>query len=191
MKEKTLGIIGYGRFGKLMHKYLKEDFEIRTYDKNIKEKNTEENLKKITQSDIVVIAVPISEIEDTLKKIKKHIKQKTLFIDVCSVKEHPAKLMKKYLPKNVEILATHPMFGPDSAKTTLKKRKIVICPINITSKTLNKTKKYLREKGLEIIEMTPKEHDEITAKTQLLAHYISRTLIELNIKKNKHRHRRI
>ena len=184
--KKTVTIIGYGRFGKLLEKYLKQDFKLKIYDKNKQHSKTKKELYEyLMQTDIIILAVPISEIESVIKEFRNHIQKNTLVIDVCSVKEHPAKIMKKYLPQHVEILATHPMFGPDSAKRTLKGRKIVLGPIRIKMTTLNKVKQYLARKQLEIIEMTPKQHDEIAAKTQLLTHYIGHVLIDMKLKKTQ------
>ena len=43
------------------------------------------------------------------------LKENAVIVDVCSVKEYPVQWMRELLPANVSILATHPMFGPDSA----------------------------------------------------------------------------
>ena len=63
-----------------------------------------------------------------------------LVIDVCSVKEYPVRLMKELLPERVSILATHPMFGPDSAAHALQGRKIVLCAERIADFAYQKIK---------------------------------------------------
>ena len=117
-----------------------------------------------------------------LKRIKKHLKKGTLVIDVCSVKELPAKWMKEILPKHVQILATHPLFGPDSVSSSLRGKKIVLCKIRMPNLKYNLFKSYLKKKGLEIIETTPQKHDQDIANSLALTHFIGRSLIELNVK---------
>ena len=46
----------------------------------------------------------------------QRLKRSTLFVDVLSVKEFPRQVMRRMLPAEVDILCTHPMFGPDSGK---------------------------------------------------------------------------
>ena len=44
----------------------------------------------------------------------QRLKRSTLFVDVLSVKEFPKRLLLRALPPEVDVLCTHPMFGPDS-----------------------------------------------------------------------------
>ena len=44
----------------------------------------------------------------------QRLKRSTLFVDVLSVKEFPKRLLLRELPPEVDVLCTHPMFGPDS-----------------------------------------------------------------------------
>jgi arogenate dehydrogenase (NADP+) len=46
----------------------------------------------------------------------QRLKRSTLFVDVLSVKEFPKRLLLRTLPPEVDILCTHPMFGPDSGE---------------------------------------------------------------------------
>ncbi len=184
----SIGIIGFGRFGKLITRYLAEDFDVYVHSKkNNKSKIKSLNafpcgIEKACSSDIIIPCVPISAFEGTIKKISPLIKKKSIVADVCSVKEHPANVMKKILPKHVRILATHPMFGPDSAADSLNKRKIVLCKTRIDNSTYKKIRAYLEKKGLIIIEASPEEHDRQIAYSQALTHFIGRSLIEFNAK---------
>lgn len=73
--------------------------------------------------DVIVIAVSIVSFQDTVRDLvpclKKRIKEKgscPLIVDVLSVKEHARNILLELLPEECDILCTHPMFGPDSAK---------------------------------------------------------------------------
>ena len=127
----------------------------------------------------VVLAVRTPEIKNTLNNIKNLLKNDSVVIDVCSVKEYPVKLMKNILPKNVQILATHPMFGPDTAHGSLEGRKIVLCRVRIDNKSYLQIKRFLESKQLSVIEATPKQHDREIAKSLVLTHFIGRALFDM------------
>ncbi len=182
---KEIGLIGFGRFGRLAAKYLSQDFKVYVFHKSknnqdAKEKNIVfSSLNEACKKEAVIIAVPISELENTLKDAKKFLKKNALVIDVCSVKEYAVSMMEKILPSNVQILATHPLFGPDSAGESLFGRKIVLCRVKMHNGLYNQAKSFLKSKGIAVIEATPKEHDEQMAKSLVLTHLIGRALIEM------------
>ena len=177
-----IGIIGYGRFGKLVSHYLAQDLAVYVYNRSEKSSDIVQSgaqpasLEKVCQQDIVIPCVPISTFRDNLKSFAPLLKASSLFIDVCSVKEYPVQWMMEELPESVSILATHPMFGPDSAADSLQDRKICLCKVRISEKKYNKIKNYLISKGLIVIEATAQEHDEQIATSLSLTHFIGRTL---------------
>jgi prephenate dehydrogenase len=179
-----IGIIGFGRFGKLAAHYLAEDFEVFVY--NRADKTSEINLtgaraaslETVCRQDIVIPCVPISIFRNFLKDIAPLIKPDALVVDVCSVKEYPIQWMQEFLPAAVSILATHPMFGPDSAADSLVGRKICLCKVRISEIQYHNVKSYLEAKGLVVIEATATEHDRQIATSLALTHLIGRTLSE-------------
>jgi len=179
-----IGIFGFGRFGKLTATYLAEDFDVLVFNRTDKSSEIQKtgarsaSLSEVCQQNIVILCVPISTLQKVLKKIAPVLKQDVLVVDVCSVKEYPSCWMKNLLPETVSILATHPMFGPDSALNSLENRKIFLSRVRIKEKLYQKIKSYLSEKGLNVIESTPKEHDEQIAISLALTHFIGRTLSE-------------
>ncbi|MAE43226.1 prephenate dehydrogenase [Candidatus Woesearchaeota archaeon] len=183
-----IGIIAFGRFGKLITKYLAKDFEVFVYtrkdkSKEIKEMNaTPASLDEVCAMDVIIPCVPISEFENILEKIKDFVKKESLIADVCSVKEYPAELMKKILPQNIHILGTHPLFGPDSAFDSLEGEKIVLCKVRIPDNRYKSIKSYLVRKGLTIIEATSEDHDKEISKSLLLPHFIGRSLMQYGAK---------
>ena len=179
-----IGIIGFGRFGKLAAHYLAKDFDVFVHTRADKTSEINQagaraaSLEAVCRQDIVIPCVPISIFKDFLKNIAPLIKPDALIIDVCSVKENPIRWMKEILPGTVSILATHPMFGPDSAASSLEGRKICLCKVKLEEKQYRKIRKYLSSKGLVVIEATAKEHDEQIATSLALTHLIGRTLSE-------------
>ena len=84
--------------------------------------------------------------------------------------------MQELLPNTVSILATHPMFGPDSAADTLEGMKIALCQVRIEEAVYDKIKTYLETKGLIVIDTTAEIHDRQIAVSLALTHFIGRSL---------------
>ncbi|MEK6947168.1 MAG: prephenate dehydrogenase/arogenate dehydrogenase family protein, partial [Nanoarchaeota archaeon] len=184
---KKIGLIGFGRFGKLIVRHLSNNFEFYVYDKSANKNEIKNNnaipssLKELCQLDIVILAVPISELKPVLNEIKNLLKKDTLVVDVCSVKEYPIKLMKDILPKSVQILGTHSMFGPDTAYDSLEGRKIVLCKVRIQNKFYLQIKRFLESKQLAVIEATAQQHDAEMAKSLVLTQFIGRALMDMEV----------
>ena len=123
MARQTLSIIGVGAFGEFMLSHLAPFYDITLYDAardlrpfQKKYSVTLGDLKKTAASEIVVLSVPVQKLEEVLKEIAPHLAPKTLVLDVASVKIKPANLMKALLPEYVDIVGTHPLFGPQTGK---------------------------------------------------------------------------
>ena len=179
-----IGIIGFGRFGKLTARYLAEDFEVFVFNRTDRSAEIKKvgarsaSLKTVCQQKIVILCVPISTFKKVLAEIGPLLKNDGVVVDVCSVKVYPTQWMKERLPESVSILATHPIFGPDSASDSLKNHKIFLSPIKINETQYQKIKTYLASKELVLIESTPEDHDEQIAISLALTHYIGRALSE-------------
>ena len=179
-----IGIIGFGRFGELTARYLAEDFEVFVFNRTNKSAGIKKSgarsasLRTVCRQKIVILCVPISALKQVLVEIGPLLKKDSVVVDVCSVKVYPTQWMKASLPETVSILATHPIFGPDSAADSLRGRKIFLSPIRIRKKQYQKIKTYLASKQLVLIESTPEDHDEQIAVSLALTHYLGRTLSE-------------
>ena len=183
-----IGIIGFGRFGKLVAHYLARDLDVYVYNRSDKDAEIvgtgaqTASLETVCRQKIVIPCVPISTFKENLKTLAPLLDPGTVVIDVCSVKEYPVQWMLEELPESVSILATHPMFGPDSAADSLQDRKICLCRVRVPEPQYQKIKNYLTSKGLSVIEATPGEHDEQIATSLSLTHLIGRTLSECGAK---------
>jgi prephenate dehydrogenase len=178
-----IGLIGYGRFGRLSVSHLSTDFDVvvhtRGTDKSADIERAGGRLVTLAEAcarKIVVLCVPISAMQATLQQIAPMLAPQTIVLDVCSVKVYPVQWMKQLLPPEVSILATHPMFGPDSAADSLEGHKIVLCPERIAPERFQKIAAWLGSKGLISIETTPAQHDRQIAVSLALTHFIGRSL---------------
>ncbi len=181
-KQNVITIIGFGRFGKLLAHILAPYGEINIISRTPVKEFKQVSFKEISHSNWIIPAVPISVTTNILKEISPYLQPKTLVMDVCSVKYYPCLWLKKYLPSYVELLGSHPMFGPDSAKQGLRGLQIVFCPVRISKKRYNEIKKIFLNLGLKIIETSPREHDRQNAKSLALVHFIGRALGQIKVK---------
>ncbi len=179
-----IGIIGFGRFGRLMTGYLAKDFTVKVFNRSDKSAEIAETgampatLTEACGQKIVILSVPISTMRKMLEQMAPLVRPDAIIIDVSSVKVYPVAWMTAALPPSVSLLATHPMFGPDSAAESLHDRKIVLCNVRIDNDRYQKVKSYLTGKGLNVIEATPEEHDRQIAVSLSLTHFIGRALDE-------------
>ena len=181
-----IGLIGFGRLGQLLSKYLIQDFHITVYDPHLDHDKaramglTPGTMAEACAHDIVIPLVPISAFDAVIQQMAPLLKAGSMVVDACSVKVKPVESMQKYLPASINILATHPMFGPDSAAETLFGAKLVLCPVRVDEKRYREIYLYLDKHGMKLIEATPEEHDRQISRSLFLAHFLGRTLIELD-----------
>jgi prephenate dehydrogenase len=182
-----IGIIGFGNFGKFMAKHLLKKAEVVVTDVMNKKQEAEEmglqfvSLEEVTKQKIIILAVTMESLEEMLHKIKDKISADTLILDVCSLKVFSCKLMDEILPNNVEIIGTHPLFGPQSSPNSIKDMRIVLC--NVRSKRLNTVKNFCESLGLRVFITSPEEHDKQMAVSQALTHFIGQVAKKMDIKR--------
>jgi len=186
---KTVSVFGYGRFGRLWADILAEDFKVKVYSRRgLKPEEVSKNveitsLEDLFDTDAVFYCVAISAFEETLKISKQYLADKKITIfDTCSVKVFPVKWMKENLPENNKIIATHPMFGPDSYYSAKDNLPIVMCNVNAQDKVFDWWCKYFSTKKMRTEIMSPEQHDKIVAYSQGITHYVGRVLADLKLK---------
>lgn len=180
--KPSLGIIGFGAFGQLIAHHLRSKFEIYVTDAApvamVAAGVTMTDLASVCACDIVVLAVPVSELKTVCIDIAPLLRPGTLVMDVGSVKVEPARIMAKTLPCYVDLIASHPMFGPQSIRGGTHGLKLVLCPLR-THRTRQVAAFLRREFGLNIIIASPEEHDREAAVTQGITHLIAKILLRL------------
>ena len=181
----SVGIIGFGRFGKVLANILQRGFAIKAYDPKPAGPFPGVqflDLDTVLNEKVVFIAVPIRHFESVIADISKKLKKETTLIDVCSVKSYPVNIMLKILPDHIGVIATHPMFGPDSYMSN-RNLKMMINNTRDLHNQYSFWKRFFADQGIQIIEMTPDQHDRLAAKTQGVTHFLGRMLKEFGIKK--------
>ena len=177
----SLGIIGFGAFGRLMAAHLRPWFELYAYDPAgapMPDGIEPTDLETVGGCSVVVLATPVSQFENVIQRLAADLRPGTLVLDVGSVKIVPAEIMLRGLPAHVEIVATHPLFGPQSAGDGLAGLKIAVCPLRGGSGL--RVAAFLRHVlGLTVIVTTPEAHDREAAMVQGLTHLIAKVLVQM------------
>jgi prephenate dehydrogenase len=183
---KTLGLIGLGQFGQLAARSLAPHFDVLATDMAPDAASHAQalgvgfgTLAEAASRDIVIVAVPVVAMQSVFTAIAPHLAPGALVIDVGSVKTLPSQWMVELLPDHVDLVATHPLFGPQSAKTGLAGLRLVVCPIR--GARSEKVAAFGRSLGLTVTVTTPEEHDREMAYVQALTHLIGRSLVNLDI----------
>ena len=171
-----VSIIGFGRFGAMLHSLLSKGFEVDVFDKNSIDNSdvNEVSLEDALQNETIFIAVPIRDFENLVKEISKKISSGKTVIDVCSVKVFPKKVMLDNLSNETDIIATHPLFGPDSLKDSGS-----VMTMESVRNTFGKYdfwKNYFESQNISIEEISAEEHDMMAARSQGLTHFVGRVI---------------
>lgn len=191
MTKKVVSVYGYGRFGRLWADILKRDFRVKVYSRRgLKPEDVNPgieitDLEGLHDTDALFYCVAISSLEEVLTETKKLHQTDCVYFDTCSVKVEPARWMKQQLPEKSQIIATHPMFGPDSYDAAIEKLPMVMCNISATEYEFSFWSDYFNNGKIQVEVMSPDDHDEMVAYSQGITHYIGRVLADLNLKDTK------
>lgn len=183
---KKIAIIGFGRFGELLANILKDHGEVHVISQGGHSGAFPLiGKEQLREMDWIIPAVPISALEHTLEDIASELKPGALVMDVCSVKVKPCEWLLEYVPVEVEIIGSHPMFGPDSAKNGLKGLQVVLCPLRASKQTIDEVCGIFKMLELKIIETTADEHDRQAANCLAMVHFLGRGLDEMKLAKQE------
>ncbi|VVU94284.1 Aminotransferase class I and II [seawater metagenome] len=190
-EKLIIGIIGFGRFGQFLAKYLnKQHYVIATSQSNHQDKAEELGVKFYKKMDdfieqkmdVVILSMSILSFKDVIEAIPKQFFSNKLVVDVLSVKSYPKNILTN-LNLQADILCTHPMFGPDSAKFSWKDLPFVYDKVKINDENrFNMFIDFFKSQGCKMINMTCEEHDNYSANSQFITHLTGRILEKVNIK---------
>ncbi len=176
-----LGIVGFGAFGRLMATHLAPHFALYAYDPGTAAPApgvTLTDIATVARCPIVVLAMPVDRIAEVIAAIRPHLLPGALVLDVGSVKVRPAEAMRRLLPDHVDIVGTHPLFGPQSARDGIAGLKIAVCPIR--GRVAYRVAAFLRRAlRLQVYVTTPETHDQEAATVQGLTHLIAKVLVSM------------
>ena len=173
-----IGIIGYGHFGQMLCKTFKNFWPSAQVLVNTLGESGEgfHSLEEVGSCDYVFPAVPIGNLKACLTSLVEFVSSKTTVIDVCSVKVLPARWMEEILSSRCNYIASHPMFGPESTShgKEFTDLNLMVSNLNAPAQKYDRFKGFFSNLGVNIVEITPEEHDRYAAYTINYNHLIGR-----------------
>ncbi|RZN43538.1 MAG: prephenate dehydrogenase/arogenate dehydrogenase family protein [Methanophagales archaeon ANME-1-THS] len=132
-------------------------------------------------ADIVLLSVPIAVTGGVIERVGPELHEGSLLMDITSVKRMPMAMMERWTNERVEILGTHPLFGP-SAKS-MRGQSVIFVPLR-SGPLSERLYKLFVGSGAKVEFLTAAEHDQLFGVIQGLTHFIlfslGLTLRELN-----------
>ena len=142
-------VIGLGRFGLFWAEMLTAEFDVlgvsRRTIAELPDGVSQVSLSEAMSAQVIFLTVSISALEEVLQTLQKHLVPCSVVIDTCSVKVYPSEQLQKYVRSDVDIIASHPMFGPDSAAVRSDMLPVVTYPVRITMGIMHILCVHLRE----------------------------------------------
>ncbi len=182
-----LSIIGAGAFGQFMVPHLAPHYEILLADPrpDLDAVAARLNVAAVSMADaarapVIILAVPVQAMGAVATALAPHVPEGALILDVGSVKVKPARLLSEIFPDPVDIVCTHPLFGPQSAHDGIRGLKITVCPVR-GSRGACVTGFCRDTLGLRVMETTPERHDRELAYVQGITHLIGKTLLTMDL----------
>jgi prephenate dehydrogenase len=180
-----IGIYGLGRFGAFFAGLLAGKAEVQAFSRN-PSRPVPAGVRRVSEEELlalpaVCLCVDIGAMPEVLARIAPRLAPGALVLDTCSVKELPVRWMREHLPPGVGILATHPMFGPDSGANGVEGLPMILWPARLAEERYLEWETFFASFGLAVHRLSPEEHDRQAAFTQGLTHYLGRVLAELRL----------
>jgi len=145
--------------------------------------------KMVEESDLIIIATPLSSYKDVILKIKDSLKNGSILTDVGSVKENIIGLIEKNVPKNVSWISSHPIAGteesgPESGFSELfENRWCILTPSKkANDKDIKLLETFWKKIGSKVDIMDAKQHDYILSITSHIPHLIAYNIVNTTLK---------
>lgn len=197
----SIGIVGFGNFGQFLAQRLRRaghrvlatsrgDYSKRAEDLGIEWVPDADDFCE-EHPDVVLLCSSILSTEAVLRSLPmQRLKRRTLFVDVLSVKQFPKRLMLKFLPPEVDIMCTHPMFGPDSGAGSWEGLPFMFDEVRIGADEARQQVAqtfvdFFRREGCEMVPMTCEDHDRQAASSQFITHTVGRMLGGMGLEKGQ------
>lgn len=196
LQGQTIGLIGFGKFGQFLAKRLVENHQViaTSIEPELASKVAEMGCTWVPWAngvqemllnhrvEVLVLCTSIVSFAQTVNGLPFEVlkQAKPLVVDVLSVKTYAKEVMLQCIPEECDILCTHPMFGPESAKHGWHGLPFVF-EIVRAQQSWERVHKFLGifgKAGCRMVAMSCEEHDKQTAASQFITHLTGRVLAE-------------
>ena len=194
----TVSIIGCGLIGSsilraIKNKNLAKEIKIFDSSKEVTSYLKKENLctnvsndirQCVTNSDLIIIATPLSSYKEIILSIKDSLKKNVILTDTGSVKKEVMKIIHNVNLTDVHWIPSHPIAGTEESGPSAGHAKmfenrwcIISPPKNCAEQPVKSLKALWEAIGSKVKIMTPEEHDKILSLTSHLPHAIAYNIV--------------
>jgi len=159
--------------------YLKKNFSIEVCN----------NISNVVKdSDLVIIASPLSSYKEILLSIQSNLKENVILTDTGSAKKEVNKIISNLNLKNVNWIASHPIAGteysgPEAGFATLFNNRwcILSADKKASKDKINELEKFWSNLGSKVKSMSFEDHDYILSLTSHLPHAVAYSIVKTAI----------
>ena len=194
-----VSIIGCGLIGSSILRAIKNKKlakEIRVFDNSkeviayLKKENictnaTNDIRQCVINSDLIIIATPLSSYKEIILSIKDSLKKNVILTDTGSVKKEVMKIIHNINLTDVHWIPSHPIAGteesgPRAGQAEMFENRwcIISPPKNCAEQPIRHLITLWEKIGSKVKIMTPEEHDEILSLTSHLPHAIAYNIVK-------------
>ena len=182
VEEKKLAtkISAYDKSSKVID-YLKKNFSVEICS-NISD--------VVRDSDLVVIASPLSSYKEILLSIHTSLKENVILTDTGSAKKEVNKIISNLNLKNVNWIASHPIAGteysgPEAGFASLFKNRwcIISADKKVAEDKIKSLENFWSKLGSKTKLMTFEDHDYVLSLTSHLPHAVAYSIVKTAINK--------
>ena len=182
VEEKKLAtkISAYDKSSKVID-YLKKNFSVEICA-NISD--------VVKDSDLVVIASPLSSYKEILLSIHTSLKENVILTDTGSAKKEVNKIISNLNLKNVNWIASHPIAGteysgPEAGFASLFKNRwcIISADKKVAEDKIKSLENFWSKLGSKTKRMTFEDHDYVLSLTSHLPHAVAYSIVKTAINK--------
>ena len=177
-KKLASKISAYDKSSKVID-YLKKNFSIEVCN-NIS--------NAVKDSDLVIIASPLSSYKEILLSIQSNLKENVILTDTGSAKKEVNKIISNLNLKNVNWIASHPIAGteysgPEAGFATLFNNRwcILSADKKASKDKINELEKFWSNLGSKVKSMSFEDHDYILSLTSHLPHAVAYSIVKTAI----------
>ena len=198
-----VSIIGCGLIGSSILRAIEEKqlaSHISVYDKSSKvtdyvKKNFSAKIScnisdVVKDSDLVIIASPLSSYKEILLSIQSNLKENAILTDTGSAKKEVNKIISKLNLKNVDWIASHPIAGtefsgPEAGFASLFKNRwcIISADKKVAADKIKSLENFWSKLGSKTKFMTFEDHDYVLSLTSHLPHAVAYSIVKTAINK--------
>jgi prephenate dehydrogenase len=144
---------------------------------------TRDPLEAARGADLIVLAVPIVTMRETLAAIIPHCAPDAVITDVGSVKGWVVRELEPMIPAGMSLVAAHPVAGKETTgavaadENLFRDRRVIVTPSSRSTKNaISKIETLWRATGARVERLDPDEHDELLARASHLPQMVASAL---------------